>query len=134
MHLAARIPELIGGCSRPGTFDQDLDGWKPPRSNRGPRADVTSILECENMPWVQWSTALAVHGGVIPFGATFLAFADYIREPIRLSALSHYPSIWVFTHRQHRRWRGWSHPPAGGAPGDFARHPEPDGDPPGGCQ
>ena len=41
---------------------------------------------------------LAVHGGLIPFGATFLAFSDYMREPIRLSALSHYPSIWVFTH------------------------------------
>jgi transketolase len=41
---------------------------------------------------------MAVHGGVIPFGATFLAFADYMREPIRLSALSHYPSIWIFTH------------------------------------
>ena len=41
---------------------------------------------------------MAVHGGLIPFGATFLAFADYMREPIRLSALSHYPSIWVFTH------------------------------------
>jgi transketolase len=41
---------------------------------------------------------MAVHGGVIPFGATFLTFADYMREPIRLSALSQYPSIWVFTH------------------------------------
>ena len=41
---------------------------------------------------------MSVHGGLIPFGATFLAFADYMREPIRLSALSHYPSIWVFTH------------------------------------
>ncbi len=41
---------------------------------------------------------MAVHGGVIPFGATFLTFADYMREPIRLSAFSHYPSIWVFTH------------------------------------
>ena len=41
---------------------------------------------------------MAVHGGLVPFGATFLAFADYMREPIRLSALSHYPSIWVFTH------------------------------------
>jgi transketolase len=41
---------------------------------------------------------MAVHGGLVPYGATFLAFADYMREPIRLSALSHYPSIWVFTH------------------------------------
>lgn len=41
---------------------------------------------------------LAVFGGVIPFGATFLVFSDYMRTPIRLSALSGYPSIWVFTH------------------------------------
>jgi transketolase len=41
---------------------------------------------------------MAVHGGLIPYGATFLAFSDYMREPIRLSALSQYPSIWVFTH------------------------------------
>jgi transketolase len=41
---------------------------------------------------------MAVHGGVVPYGATFLTFADYMRAPIRLSAFSHYPSIWVFTH------------------------------------
>ena len=36
--------------------------------------------------------------GSLPFGSTFLVFSDYMRNPIRLSALSHYPSIWVFTH------------------------------------
>jgi len=41
---------------------------------------------------------MAVHGGVIPFGGTFLIFSDYMRPAIRLSALSHYPSIWVYTH------------------------------------
>ena len=41
---------------------------------------------------------LALHGGLIPFGATFLAFADYMRGAIRLAALSHMPSIFVFTH------------------------------------
>jgi transketolase len=41
---------------------------------------------------------MAVHGAVIPFGATFLVFSDYMRPALRLSALSHYPSIWVFTH------------------------------------
>jgi len=41
---------------------------------------------------------MAIHGGVIPYGATFLVFSDYMRPAIRLSALSHYPSIWVFTH------------------------------------
>jgi transketolase len=41
---------------------------------------------------------MAVHGGVIPYGATFLVFSDYMRGALRLSALSHYPSIWIFTH------------------------------------
>lgn len=36
--------------------------------------------------------------GTIAFGATFLIFADYMRPAVRLSALSPYPSIWVFTH------------------------------------
>ena len=41
---------------------------------------------------------MSVHGGLIPYGATFLVFLDYMRGSIRLSALSEYPSIWVFTH------------------------------------
>lgn len=41
---------------------------------------------------------LAVHGGFLPYGATFLIFTDYMRAAIRLSALSHFHSIWVMTH------------------------------------
>ena len=41
---------------------------------------------------------MAAHGGVIPFGATFLVFSDYMRPAIRLAALSHLKSIFVFTH------------------------------------
>ncbi len=41
---------------------------------------------------------MSVHGGVIPYGGTFLVFSDYMRPAVRLSALSHYPSIWVYTH------------------------------------
>jgi transketolase len=41
---------------------------------------------------------MCYHGGLRPFGATFLVFADYMRPSLRLSALSHLPSIWVFTH------------------------------------
>lgn len=41
---------------------------------------------------------MAVHGGLIPFGATFLVFADYMRPPIRLAAISHFRTIYVFTH------------------------------------
>jgi transketolase len=41
---------------------------------------------------------MCYHGGLRPYGATFLVFSDYMRPAIRLSALSHLPSIWVFTH------------------------------------
>jgi transketolase len=41
---------------------------------------------------------MAVHGGLIAYGGTFLVFSDYMRGAVRLSALSEYPSIWVFTH------------------------------------
>ena len=41
---------------------------------------------------------LAVHGGTIPYGSTFLIFSDYMRPPIRLAALMGLPVVHVFTH------------------------------------
>ena len=41
---------------------------------------------------------MALHGGVIPFGATFFVFADYLRPALRLSALMKVPAIYVMTH------------------------------------
>ncbi len=41
---------------------------------------------------------MAHHGGLIPYTATFLAFADYMRPPIRLAGLSHQRVVFVFTH------------------------------------
>jgi transketolase len=41
---------------------------------------------------------MAAHGGIIPFGATFLVFSDYMRPSVRLAALSNLKSIFVYTH------------------------------------
>jgi transketolase len=41
---------------------------------------------------------LAAHGGMVPFGATFLVFSDYMRPPMRLAALMGLHVIYVFTH------------------------------------
>jgi transketolase len=41
---------------------------------------------------------MALHGGVMPFGATFLIFSDYQRPTIRLSALMNIPSTFIYTH------------------------------------
>ncbi len=95
--LAGKVPELIGGSAdlAPSTKTW-LDGSPAfePDSQQG-RNFHFGVREHAMGAVVN---GMAVHGGVIPFGATFLTFADYMREPIRLSALSQYPSIWVFTH------------------------------------
>jgi transketolase len=41
---------------------------------------------------------LALHGGVIPYGATFLVFSDYLRPALRLAALMHLSVTYIFTH------------------------------------
>ena len=43
-------------------------------------------------------TGMSVHGGLVPFGATFLSFSDYMRPSLRLAALSQARVIYVFTH------------------------------------
>ena len=44
------------------------------------------------------ANGLAYHGGLRPFVATFLAFSDYMRAPVRLAAIDRLPVIYVFTH------------------------------------
>ncbi|MFO8036980.1 MAG: transketolase [Anaerolineales bacterium] len=41
---------------------------------------------------------MGLHGGILPYGGTFLVFSDYMRPAVRLSALSEIPCVWVFTH------------------------------------
>ncbi len=58
---------------------------------------------------------MALHGGIIPYGGTFLVFTDYCRPAIRLSALMGQRVIYVMTHDFDRPRRGRPDPPAGGA-------------------
>jgi transketolase len=95
--LASKIPELIGGSAdlAPSTKTW-IEGFPPFEAQTpGGRNFHFGVREHAMGAIVN---GMAVHGGIIPYGATFLTFADYMRTPIRLSAFSHYPSIWVFTH------------------------------------
>ena len=58
-----------------------------------------------------------------PFGSGFLIFSDYMKPPIRLSAIMELPVIYAFTHDLDRGRRGWPDASAGRAAGRAAQHP-----------
>jgi transketolase len=110
--LAAGLPDLVGGSAdldpstltalkeqgdfQPASVSQDgVQGavggvWSPAGRN------VHFGVREHGMGAVV--NGLAYHGGVVPYGSTFLAFSDYMRPAVRLSALSRLGSIWVYTH------------------------------------
>jgi transketolase len=95
--IAPTIPTLIGGSADLATSNNTLlrgAGEFSPH-NRAGRNLYFGVRE-HGMGAIL--NGLAVHGGVIPYGATFLIFADYMRPAIRLAALSELPVIYVFTH------------------------------------
>ena len=68
---------------------------------------------------------MALHGGLIPYGGTFLVFSDYCRPAIRLAALMAPAGDLRDDPRFDRARRGRPDPPAGRASGGAARDPEP---------
>ena len=75
---------------------------------------------------------LALHGGIVkPFGSTFFVFTDYMRPPIRLSALMKLDVVWIFSHDSVAVGEdGPTHQPVEHLAAMRAI-PKPDGDPPG---
>ena len=72
---------------------------------------------------------MALHGGIRPYGATFLVFSDYMKPAIRLAGLMKLPVDLHLYPRFYRTGRRRTHPPADRASGDAPRHPEHAGDP-----
>jgi transketolase len=95
--LSATLPELVGGSAdlapSTNTWMQGETAFEA--SNHLGRNIHFGVRENAMGSIVN---GMCYHGGVRPFGATFLVFSDYMRPAIRLSALSHLPSIWIFTH------------------------------------
>lgn len=95
--LAAKLPELIGGSadltpSNNTRFDGPGDFQKESPQGRYVRFGVREHAMAGAL------NGMALFGGLIPYGGTFLIFSDYMRPAIRIAALSHIPSIFVFTH------------------------------------
>ena len=59
---------------------------------------IICIMACANLAWRALLNGVALHGGFIPFGGTFLVFSDYSRNALRLAALMRQRVIHVLTH------------------------------------
>lgn len=98
-HIAPRLPFLMGGSA-------DLDPSNQTAKFRAAFGvfgedglDKRSMsFGVREFPMAAILNGMALHGGPIPFGATFLTFSDYCRNAIRMSALQKLPVLYVFTH------------------------------------
>jgi len=94
--LAPIMPEFLGGSA--DLTGSNLTNWKeivPVRSGQ-PGNHINYGVREFGMSAIM--NGVALHGGYIPFGATFLTFSDYSRNALRMAALMKQRSIFVFTH------------------------------------
>jgi transketolase len=95
--LAAKLPELIGGSADLAPSNNTKIEGSPAFQKNSPAGRNFHFGVREHAMGAILN-GMSVFGGVIPYGGTFLVFSDYMRPAVRLAALSHYPSIFVFTH------------------------------------
>lgn len=95
--IGPAIPELIGGSAdlTGSNLTNVKNGGVFSATQRNGRNFHFGIRE-HGMGAVM--NGMALHGGIIPYGGTFLVFADYMRPAIRLAALMRQQVIYVFTH------------------------------------
>ncbi len=95
--IAKRLPELTGGSAdlAESVKTHLKDGGDFSAANYGGRNMHFGIREFGMGAAVN---GLTLHGGLRPFGSTFLVFSDYMRPAVRLAALMKQPSIFVWSH------------------------------------
>lgn len=95
--LAGVLPELMGGSA---DLTPSNNTWIKESTAFQPENPIGRYLHFGVREHGMGAVVngLTYHKSLIPFGATFLVFTDYMRGAIRVSALSHLQSIWVMTH------------------------------------
>ncbi len=96
-YFASVLPEMIGG-SADLTGSNNTD-WSKTRAITAHDFNGNYLFYgVREFGMAAIMNGLAAHGGFIPYGGTFLVFADYARNAVRLSALMQLRVIYVFTH------------------------------------
>ena len=96
--LAAKVTNMIGGSADLAPSNKTMIAGSPdmrPGQEPGGRNLHFGVREHAMGAILN---GMALHGGVIPYGGTFLVFADYMRPSIRLAALMQTHTLFIFTH------------------------------------
>ena len=94
--LAPTLPEFLGGSA--DLTGSNLTNWKECVAVRAGQPGNHINYGVREFGMSAIMNGIALHGGYIPFGATFLTFSDYSRNALRMAALMKLRSIFVFTH------------------------------------
>ena len=91
------MPELVGGSADLTPSNNTFSNFSSTFSNDNPSGNHINYGVREfGMSAIM--NGMVLHGGIKPYGATFLVFTDYARNAVRLSALMGLPNIFVYTH------------------------------------
>jgi transketolase len=94
--LAPVLPEFLGGSA--DLTGSNLTNWKECVALRSGKPGNHINYGVREFGMSAIMNGITLHGGYIPFGATFLTFSDYSRNALRMAALMKLRSIFVFTH------------------------------------
>ena len=94
--LAPVLPEFLGGSA--DLTSSNLTNWKESIAVRSGKPGNHVNYGVREFGMSAIMNGITLHGGFIPFGATFLTFSDYSRNALRMAALMKLRSIFVFTH------------------------------------
>ncbi|MDC8757256.1 transketolase [Janthinobacterium fluminis] len=94
--LAPSLPEFLGGSA--DLTGSNLTNWKECVAVRSGQPGNHINYGVREFGMSAIMNGIVLHGGYIPFGATFLTFSDYSRNALRMAALMKLRSIFVFTH------------------------------------
>ncbi|MGE4356183.1 transketolase [Halothiobacillus sp.] len=95
--MAAILPEMVGGSA--DLAPSNLTTWKGCRALTSTESDANYIhYGVREFGMSAIMNGMVLHGGFVPFAATFLMFSEYARNALRMSALMKIGSIFVYTH------------------------------------
>lgn len=94
--FAPALPEFLGGSA--DLTGSNLTNWKESVAVRANQVGNHVNYGVREFGMSAIMNGIALHGGFLPFGATFLTFSDYSRNALRMAALMKIRSLFVFTH------------------------------------